>query len=99
MYDENGDNLSSKKELSIKEFIKRIRFLSRYELKMHCENSGMTEKEIQGTLMYIYDELSVEEIAEKLNISVSQFYKKKNRLAHRFKSYLKSIKYKDLDLI
>lgn len=84
---------------TIKEFIKRVKFMSRYELEKLCRDSGMREKEVQGVLMYIYDELSAEVIAEKLNISTSQFYKKKERVAHRLRSYLKSINYSELDLV
>lgn len=76
-----------------RKFVKQISYMSRTELNRLCIASGMSEREVYAVVSYVYDNLSIAQITEKLNISVGQFHYKKERLAHRFRTYLKSINY------
>lgn len=74
-------------------FVRILRYMSRTELNKLCVASGMSEREIYAVLAYVYDNKSIAQIADELNISTGQFHYKKERLAHRFRTYLKSIGY------
>lgn len=80
-------------EFDFRKFVKTLKYMSRTELKRLCIASGMTDREIYAVVSYIYDNLSIAQITDKLSISVGQFHYKKIRLAHRLRTYLKSINY------
>lgn len=80
-------------KFNFRAFVKIIKNMSRTELNRLCVASGMSDREVYAVVSYIYDELSIAQISEKLNISVGQFHYKKERLAHRLRTYLKSIDY------
>jgi hypothetical protein len=83
--------------MNLKEFIKRLRYMPRVELTRLCKDSGMNDKEIYGVVSYIYDELSIPQIADNLNISVGQFHYRKELVAVRLRNYLKAIQYPRLE--
>lgn len=80
-------------EFNFRKFVKILKYLSRTELNRLCVASGMSDREVYAVVSYIYDNQSIAQIVDKLNISVGQFHYKKIRLAHRLRTYLMSINY------
>lgn len=58
----------------------------------------MDDREVYAVVSYIYDELSIPQIASNLNISVGQFHYRKEMVAIRLRNYLKLIDYPRLEL-
>ena len=85
-------------KFNLKEFVKRLRYMPRVELTRLCKESGMDDREIYAVVSYIYDELSIPQIASNLNISVGQFHYRKEMVAIRLRNYLKLIDYPRLEL-
>ena len=82
---------------NLKEFVKRLRYMPRVELNRLCKESGMDDREVYAVVSYIYDELSIPQIASNLNISVGQFHYRKEMVALRLRNYLKLINYPKLE--
>lgn len=85
-------------KFNLKEFVKRLRYMPRVELTRLCKESGMDDREVYAVVSYIYDELSIPQIASNLNISVGQFHYRKEMVAIRLRNYLKLIDYPRLEL-
>lgn len=83
---------------NFREFVKRLRCLPRVELLRLCKESGMGDREIYAVVSYIYDELSIEEIADHLNISIGQFHYRKEKVALRLRNYLIIINYPKFEM-
>lgn len=85
-------------KFNLKGFVKRLRYMPRVELTRLCKESGMDDREVYAVVSYIYDELSIPQIASNLNISVGQFHYRKEMVAIRLRNYLKLIDYPRLEL-
>ena len=85
-------------KFNLKKFVKRLRYMPRVELTRLCKESGMDDREVYAVVSYIYDELSIPQIASNLNISVGQFHYRKEMVAIRLRNYLKLIDYPRLEL-
>lgn len=85
-------------KFNLKEFAKRLRYMPRVELTRLCKESGMNDREVYAVVSYIYDELSIPQIASELNISVGQFHYRKEIVALRLRNYLKLVNYPKLEL-
>lgn len=86
------------KNFKFREFVKRLRCLPKVELHRLCQESGMSDREIYAVVSYIYEELSIEEIASHLNISIGQFHYRKERVALRLRNYLIIINYPKFEM-
>lgn len=84
---------------SYKSFVKKIKNISRVELERLCKESGMSQKEIHAVVSYIYDEKSVAQIADELNISIGQFHYKKKRTINRLRNYIVASEYFMLKIV
>jgi len=87
----NTRNMSE--NFDLKEFIRSIRYLPKVELRRLCIECEMSDRETYAITAYIYDMKGIAEIANTLNMSISQFNYNKERVAKRLWNYLKLIDY------
>ena len=87
-----------KRNVDVRKFVKSLRSLSKVELDRLCIESGMSDREVQGILLYIYDRMPAEDVADYLNMSPSKFHRRKQILANRLFNFLESIHYELVDM-
>lgn len=77
-------------EYTLREFEAELKGHPRTEIRRFCEEAGFTRRQTDATILCLFNDygISQEEQADKLNMSVSTFKRRKKRLAGQLYTYL-----------